>query len=145
MDKNESITKRNIMTTEDDINFVNEVLGEENCIFIRPEFLSFFDGYSNTRFLKAFMLEEFIKLFLKNKGQAFKYTNNQIAQKLLYPKNKIGRFLRARADLIKKGFISVDKKSYITVNAEHILKELSKLNKKQLTEEEKQDLTPLKP
>lgn len=115
------------MTTEDDIKFVNEVLAEENCISTNKEFVMLFDDCSNGQLLRAFMLSELINRFKKNNNKAFECTNQTLKEIFHVSMYQIKR---AKADLIKKGFISANRKSYITVNIEHVLKELSKLNNK---------------
>lgn len=143
MDNLEQNTKGNSMTkeiktaedntfcTEEEKNFINKIISKEDCLSTNADFLYFFEGYANTRFLRAFLLGEFIKLFQKNKGKTFKCTNKQIAQRFFYTKSQTGRIVRAKADLVKKGFISIERRYYITVNIETIYKELSKLNNKQ--------------
>lgn len=129
MDNLEQNKKGNNMTTEDDINFVNEVLAEENCISTNKEFVMLFDNCSNGQLLRAFMLSELIKRFKKNNNKEFECTNQELKE-LFHV--SIDQIKRAKSDLIKKGFISVDliglpAKTHIMVNIEKIYKEVSKL------------------
>ena len=128
MDNLEQNKKGNNMTTEDDINFVNEVLAEENCISTNKEFVMLFDDCRNGQLLRAFMLSELINRFKKNNNRIFKCTNKTIKDVFHVSMYQIKR---AKADLVKKGFISIERRYYITVNIETIYKELSKLNNKQ--------------
>lgn len=137
MDKMEPIKKGNNMTTEDYIKFANEVIAEGNCISTDKEFVTLFKDCRNGNLLRAFMLSELINRFKKNNYKEFECTNKELKE-FFYV--SINRIEKAKADLIKKGFISVvlrglPAKTHITVNIEKIYKEVSKLNKKQLTEE----------
>lgn len=120
------------MTTEDDIKFVNEVLAERNCISTDKEFVTLFKDCRNGNLLRAFMLSELINRFKKNNNKEFECTNKELKE-FFYV--SIDRIKRAKADLIKKGFISVvlrglPAKTHIMVNIEKIYKEVSKLKNK---------------
>lgn len=125
----ESINKGNSMITEDNKNFLNEILSEENCISTCKEFVMLFDNCSNGQLLRAFMLSELIKRFKKNNNKEFECTNQELKEIFHV---SIDQIKRAKSDLIKKGFISVDlrglpAKTHIMVNIEKIYKEVSKL------------------
>lgn len=132
MDKMEPIKKGNNMTTEDDIKFVNEVLAERNCISTNKEFVMLFKDCRNGNLLRAFMLSALINRFKKNNDKEFECTNKELKE---FFHVSIDQIKRAKADLIKKGFISIvlrglPAKTHITVNIEKIYKEVSKLNNK---------------